>query len=172
MDGLLAIAYLSTLVTILGVIGWLIAQQVLKNRNMEAVITELQPKLQKEKGEPSEHYELGSVFLRKKLYVKAIAEFQKAIKAGGENMAEVYNAIGFAYFAQQQYDLAIKNYKEAYELQPNYVFALNNLGHAYEKKKLIPQAIDAYTKVLEIAPDNETAKRRAASLSKRVTAST
>jgi tetratricopeptide (TPR) repeat protein len=168
MDGLLAIAYLSTLVGILGVMGWLILRQVIKNRNLEAVITDLQPKLQKEKGAPEEYYELGSVFLKKKLYAKAISEFQKGIKAGGENMAEIYNAIGFAYFAQEQYDLAIKHYKEAVELQPGYVFALNNLAHSYEKKKLIPQAIDVYDKVLAIAPNDDTAKRRLVSLRKRV----
>lgn len=168
MDGLLAIAYLSTLVGILGVMGWLILRQVIKNRNLEAVITDLQPKLQKEKGAPEEYYELGSVFLKKKLYAKAISEFQKAIKAGGENMAEIYNAIGFAYFAQEQYDLAIKHYKEAVELQPGYVFALNNLAHSYEKKKLIPQAIEVYEKVLAIAPNDDTAKRRLVSLRKRV----
>ncbi len=168
MDGSLAIAYLSTLVAILGVIGWLIVQQVLKTRKLENIISDLQPKLQKEKGEPTERYELGSVYLRKKLYAKAISEFQKGIKVGGENMPEIYNALGFAYYAQQQYDLAIKNYKQAVELQPDYVFALNNLGHVYETKKLVPQAIEMYDQALAIDPSNETASRRVKSLRKRV----
>lgn len=171
MDSLLPIAYLSTLVAILGVIGWLILRQVLKNRSLEKTIMALQPKLQKEKGEPQEYYELGSVYLKKKLYVKAISEFQKALKSGDKPMPEVYNALGYAYFLQQQYDLAIKNYKEAIEIEPQYIFAINNLGHAYEKKKLIPQALETYEKVLAIAPDNNTAKRRAASLRKRTTTS-
>jgi len=168
MDSLLAIAYLTTLVTILGVLGWLVFRQVYKSRQLELVITDLQPKLQKEKGQPDEYYRLGSVYLSKKLYIKAISEFEKALKAGGGDMAEVHNAIGFAYFSQQQYDLAIRKYKEAIALQPEYIFAINNLGHVYEKKKLIPQALSAYQQVLEIAPDNETAKRRAVSLQKRV----
>lgn len=168
MDSLLAIAYLTTLVSILGIIGWLIFRQVYKSRQLEAVISELQPKLQKEKGQPLEHYKLGSVYLSKKLYFKAISEFEKALKAGGTDMAEVHNAMGFAYFAQQQYDLAIRKYKEAIALQPNYIIALNNLGHVYEKKKLIPQALEAYQQVLAIAPENETAQRRANSLQKRV----
>jgi len=170
MDGLLAIAYLSTLVAILGIVGWLILSQVLKSRKLESVITKLQPKLEKEKGTPEDHYSLGSVYLTKKLYVKAITEFDKALKAGGDNMAEVHNALGFAYFSQNQYDLAIKKYKEAIALQPEYVIALNNLGHAYEKKKLVPQALETYEKSLAIAPDNETAKRRVGSLKKRVVA--
>ncbi|AFY72630.1 tetratricopeptide repeat protein [Synechococcus sp. PCC 7502] len=168
MDSLLAIAYLTTLVTILGILGWLVVRQIYKSRQLESVISDLQPKLQKETGTPIDYYKLGSVYLNKKLYAKAISEFEKSLKSGGEGMAEVHNALGFAYFSQQQFDLAIRKYKEAIALQPEYVIAINNLGHVYEKKKLIPQALESYQRVLEIAPDNETAKRRAASLQKRV----
>ncbi len=168
MDDLLAISYLGTLVAILVVVAWLVLRQILKGRSLEAVISKLQPKLQKEKGDPQEYYDLGSVYLRKKLYAKAISEFQKAIKEGGENIPEIYNAIGYAYFVQKQYDMAIKHYKEALELNPEYIFALNNLGHSYEQKNLVPQALETYEKVLAIAPNNETAKRRANSLRKRV----
>ncbi|MCA6606475.1 MAG: tetratricopeptide repeat protein, partial [Pseudanabaena sp. M007S1SP1A06QC] len=104
--------------------------------------------------------------LRKKLYAQAIALFNKAIKEGGENLPEVYNALGFAYFSQDQYDLAIKNYKEAISLQAGYVTAINNLGYAYEKKKLLPQAIEMYEQVLVLDEKNETAKRRLTSLRK------
>ncbi len=169
MDSALAIAYLATLVALLGVVGWLVLRQIQKNRALEGTISRLQPKLQKEKGSATEYYELGSVYLRKKLYARAIAEFQKALKSGGEAMPELFNAMGYAYFCQQQFDLAIKQYKEALELQPQYVVALNNLGHAYEKKKLIPQALETYEQVLAIDPQNDTAKRRVNSLRKRVT---
>jgi tetratricopeptide (TPR) repeat protein len=169
MEDFLAIAYLAALVALLGILVGLIVRQILKNRSMEMVITNLQPKLQTDKGEPQEHYELGSVYLRKKLYPKAISEFQRAIKAGGEGMAEIYNAIGFAYFAQKQYDLAIKNYKESLTLQPQYVVAWNNLGNVYESKKLIPQALEAYEQALTIDTSNEIAQRRAIALRKRIT---
>lgn len=46
----------------------------------------------------------------------------------------MYNALGFAYFSQEQYDIAIRNYKEAIKLYPEYTIALNNLGNVYEKK--------------------------------------
>ena len=45
--------------------------------------------------------------------------------------------MGYAYFAQEQYDLAIRNYKEATKLYPEYVTALNNLANVYEKKQMI-----------------------------------
>ncbi len=168
MDSTLAIAYLGALVLLLAGVVWLVVRQIIKARSLENVISELQPKLQKEKGTPDDYYQLGSVYLRKKLYAQAIALFNKAIKEGGDNMAEVHNALGFAYFSQEQYDLAIKNYKEAIATQEGYVTAINNLAHAYEKKRLLPQAIDMYEQVLVLDAKNETAKRRLTSLRKQV----
>lgn len=168
MDSTLAIAYLGALVVLLAGVSWLVIRQILKARSLENVISDLQPKLQKEKGTPEDYYQLGSVYLRKKLYAQAITLFNKALKEGGANSAEVYNALGFSYFSQDQYDLAIKNYKEAIALQDGYVTAINNLGHAYEKKKLLPQAIEMYEQVQKLDEKNETAKRRLTSLRKQV----
>jgi tetratricopeptide (TPR) repeat protein len=166
MDSNLAIAYLGALVFILAGVIWLVIRQIIKARSLEKVISDLQPKLQKEKGTPEDYYQLGSVYLRKKLYAQAIALFNKALKEGGSNVPEVYNALGFSYFAQEQYDLAIKNYKEAISLQDGYITAINNLAHAYEKKRLIPQAIEMYEQVLTLDDKNEIAKRRLTSLRK------
>jgi tetratricopeptide (TPR) repeat protein len=132
----------------------------------------LQNKLSKEKGTAQEYYELGGILLDKKLYSQAIAQFQKAMQAkdlqGSENIALLYNALGYAYAAQEQYDLAIRQYKEALQQKPNYAIALNNLGFSYEKKQLIAQALEAYEESLKYAPKNATAKRRAESLRKRL----
>ncbi|NJO53148.1 MAG: tetratricopeptide repeat protein, partial [Leptolyngbyaceae cyanobacterium RM2_2_4] len=102
----------------------------------------------------------------------AIAQFQKAIKAKdlepGENAALVFNALGFTYAAQEQYDLAIRQYKDALEQNPGYVTALNNIGFAYEKKQLIAQAVEAYEAALKSDPKNAIAKRRAEALKKRI----
>ena len=168
MDSKLGIAYLGALVALLAGVIWLVIRQILKARSLENVITELQPKLQKEKGSPEDYYQLGSVYLRKKLYAQAIALFNKALKEGGESNPEVYNALGYSYFSQQQYDLAIKNYKEAIALQEGYVTVINNLGHAYEKKKLLPQAIEMYSQVVKLDEKNENAKRRLTSLRKQI----
>jgi tetratricopeptide (TPR) repeat protein len=45
---------------------------------------------------------------------------------------------------------------------------MNNLGHAYEKKKLTAQALEMYEQALQIAPENPTAKQRANALRKRL----
>ena len=165
------IFYLSLLLGLLVAAGITLTRQVLKTRKTEMALSRLQDKVAKEKGTAQEYYELGSIYLDKKIFSQAILLFQKALKAdeiSPEETAPIYNALGFAYFAQEQYDLAIKQYKEAIKLSADYVTALNNLGHAYEKKQLMTQALESYDQALTVAPTNETAKRRAESLRKRL----
>ncbi len=173
MNDILPAIYLSILLTLLGIAAWAIFRQIFKTRRVETALSRLQGKLSKEKGTVQEYYELGSIYLSKKLFTQSISQFQKALKAEDieqeENIAPVYNGLGYAYFGQEQYDLAIRNYKEALSIDPDYVTALNNLGHAYERKKLTSQALEAYEQALAHAPDNEVSKRRVESLRKRLT---
>jgi tetratricopeptide (TPR) repeat protein len=171
-DSILPVVYLGILVVLLSGAGVALFRQVLKTRKVETTLSRLQNKLNKEKGTAQEYYELGSIFLDKKLYSQAIAQFQKALKSKdlepGENAALVFNALGFTYAAQEQYDLAIRQYKDALEQNPGYVTALNNMGFAYEKKQLIAQAVEAYEAALKSDPKNAIAKRRAEALKKRI----
>jgi tetratricopeptide (TPR) repeat protein len=175
-DTNLLLIYLITLVGLLSIAAIAVIRQVLKTRRLEGNLNRLQSKLTKEKGTPQEHYELGSLMLDKKLYSQAIAQFKQALKLmedeSSENTALIHNALGFAYFAQEQYDLSIRHYKDALQILPDYVIALNNLGHSYERKQLTSQALEAYETVLKADPDNKTAKRRAESLRKRLVPST
>lgn len=167
----LPVVYLSVLLVILLAIAIFLLNQVIKTRRLESRFSQLQKKLKEQTGTPQEYYELGSLYLDKKLFVQSTNLFQKALKAKNvepENQALVYNALGYAYFAQEQYDLAIRNYKEALKLYPEYTIALNNLGNAYEKKQLITQAIEVYEQTLSIETENKIAKKRVESLSRRV----
>ncbi|ARV60381.1 hypothetical protein BZZ01_18660 [Nostocales cyanobacterium HT-58-2] len=186
MDGNLAIIYLSILVGLLSIAVISIFRQIFKTRRLESTMSRLRKKLSKDKGTVQEYYELASIYSEKKLFSQAIPLFQKAIKAfeeeseegeagdgseeGEESLAYVYNGLGYAYFAQEQYDLAIRQYKEALKFKPDYVVALNNLGHAYERKKLNTQALQTYEDALKIQPNNTTAKRRSDSLRRLVSA--
>ncbi|MBU7586597.1 MAG: tetratricopeptide repeat protein [Nostoc sp. TH1S01] len=174
MDNNLAVVYLSIVVAILTFAVVSVFRQILKTRRLESAFSKLRKKLEKEKGTTQEYYELACIYSEKKLYIQAIALFQKALKAaeeeGEEATAPIYNGLGYAYFAQEQYDLAIRQYKEALKIKPDYVVALNNIGHAYERKKLNTQALQSYEEALKLAPNNSTAKRRAESLRRLVSA--
>ncbi len=175
MEENLPVIYVSLLLAILVAIALFIFRQILRTRRTEGRFSKLQNKLQKESGTAKEYYELGSLYLDKKLYVKAIQLLQRALKEGSdvepENQALIYNALGFAYAAQEQYDLAIRHYKEALKLNPSYPTASNNLGNVYEKKKLTVQALEAYEMTLSVDANNTVAKRRADALRKRLSPS-
>jgi tetratricopeptide (TPR) repeat protein len=169
---LLPIGYLLILVVLLGSASWFVVRQVLKTRRAESQFSQLQTKVREKTASSADYYALASLQLDKKLYRQAIANLQQALKRGeaepDEAKALIYNALGFAYAAQEQYDLAIRQYKDALKCLPAYPIALNNLGFAYEKKQLIKQALEVYDEVLQSDPENKTAKARHKSLSKRV----
>ena len=167
MDKNLAIISLSVFVGLLSFVVVNVFRQIFKTRRRETALSRLRSKLEKEKGTAQEYYELASIYSEKKLFSQAVVLFQKAIKAAEEeeeNTAPIYNGLGYVYFSQEQYDLAIRQYKEAVKLKPDYVTALNNLGHAYERKKLTAQALQMYEEALKFAPNNAIAKRRSESL--------
>jgi tetratricopeptide (TPR) repeat protein len=174
MENSLPLIYLSVLLVLLGAAGLAVIRQVLKTRKVETTLSRLERKLKEERGTVQEYYELGSIYSDKKLFAQAIIVFQKALKgvdAEEENLAAVHNALGFAYFAQEQYDIATRQYKEAIKQNPQYVTALNNLGLVYERKNLTAQALATYEEALKYEPDNAIAKRRAESLRKRLVTS-
>ena len=172
MNDSLPLVYISILLGLLSFVAIFLFQQIFKSRKTESRFSKLQNKLKKEKGTAQEYYELGSIYLDKKLYVQAVQLLQKALKVEDElepgNAALVYNALGFSYFCQEQYDISIRNYKEAIKLYPEYVIAINNLANVYEKKQLTNQALESYKKTLEIDPKNKIARKRVDSLEKRL----
>lgn len=174
MENSLPLVYLSVLLGLLAFAGVSVVRQVIKTRKVETALTRLEKKLKQERGTVQEYYELASIYSDKKMFAQSITLFQKSLKgvdAEEENLAPVHNALGFAYFCQEQYDLAIREYKEALKANPEYVTAINNLGHVYERKKLTVQALQMYEEALKFEPNNTIAKRRAESLRKRLVTS-
>ena len=174
MENSLPLVYLSVLLGLLAFAGVSVVRQVIKTRKVETALTRLEKKLKQERGTVQEYYELASIYSDKKMFAQSITLFQKSLKgvdAEEENLAPVHNALGFAYFCQEQYDMAIREYKEALRVNPEYVTAINNLGHVYERKKLTVQALQMYEEALKYEPNNTIAKRRAESLRKRLVTS-
>lgn len=166
------VVYISILLGLLSFVAIFLFREIIRSRKTESRYSKLQNKLKKQKGTAQEYYELASIYLDKKLFVQAIELLKKSLKAEDElepeNQALVYNALGFAYYSQEQYDLAIRNYKEATKLCPGYTVALNNLGKVYEKKQLVKQALECYQQTLQSEPKNKIALKRVESLEKRL----
>ena len=174
MNNKLALIYLGILVSLLAFAAIGVFRQVFKTHRQEKSFANLRRKLAKEKGNIQDYYVLASIYSDKKIYSQAIRLFQKAIKIATDDDKDyiflIYNGLGYAYFAQEQYDLAIRQYKEAIKYKLDYVNALNNLAHAYEKKMHMSQALETYEETLKYDARNVIAKRRAESLRRLVSA--
>mmetsp|Transcript_19887 Transcript_19887/g.60051 ORF Transcript_19887/g.60051 Transcript_19887/m.60051 type:complete len:273 (+) Transcript_19887:154-972(+) len=163
--------YVVTLLGFLVVGAYLIVRQVLIRRDLEEAAKVLGERIRTGSESSEDSFQLGVVLLRKKLFTQAVKHLQKAKENWGgdpDELAQVHNALGFAFFNIQKYDLAVQEYGEAVRKQPGYVTALNNLGDAYEKKKNFKQALETYKEALNYAPGNKIATSRVQELQRLV----
>jgi len=172
MDNVVPLLYLSILLISLVLISIFIGGQIIERKQIEDNLSVLQNKIRNNVANAEDYYELGSIYLSKKLFDQAILQFRYALQIWKnedlEGISNLYNTIGFTYAETEQYDLAIYYYQEALKNDNNYTVALNNLGYAYEKQKMINEAITTYKKVITKEPNNETAVSRIQILKRRI----
>ncbi len=113
----------------------------------------------------------GDFYLTLKNYDKAIIEYKKALKILPNdayirhNLGIAHYNLGIIYHESNEYCRAIKEYEKAIEINPQDIDVYYNLGIAYYLKGNYKKAAFAFTKVLEIDPNNEKAKKNLISLS-------
>ena len=171
MNLILPSLYLTILIFVLVTITFLLLQQIIRKRETEIEFISLQKKLKQGEMNCEDHYALGVIYLSKKLFDQAIIQFSYALKTWNINdifgLANLYNTIGFTYFETNQLDFAIYYYKKATETKPDYTTAIKNLGYAYERKKLIQEAIETYKTVLKYDQNDDIANEKLVSLSRK-----
>ena len=172
MDNIVPLLYLSILLFSLLTLSVFIGKQIIDRKQIEDNLSRLQNKIRNDQANAEDYYELGSIYLSKKLFDQAILQFRYALQVWKnedfEGLSTIYNTIGFTYAETQQYELAIYYYKEALKNDSDYTVALNNLGYAYEKQKMINEALITYKMVVEKEPRNETAISRIQILKRRI----
>ena len=77
----------------------------------------------------------------------------KDAKQKSPDLVRPFNNLGEAYDKLGNYDKAIKEFKQALKINPNYFFGLNNLGNIYGKQKNYIEAISYFQKALNLKPD-------------------
>jgi tetratricopeptide (TPR) repeat protein len=171
MNTLLPTIYLLLLFASLCTIVIFLFIQVVKKKEVETELSELQKRNRSGNASASDQYSLGVIYLSKKLFDQAILQFSSALrnwdKLDTEGLAVLYNTIGFTYFESGQYDVSIYYYKEAINLNSEYSIAMNNLAYSYERKKLLNEAIKTYSKVLTFDENNKIANEKLVALKKR-----
>ncbi len=100
---------------------------------------------------------LGNDYFDTHQQQKAIDSYQRALELAPGN-PDVLTDQGVMYRELGQFDKAIANFEKANKLSPQHVQSLYNLGvvFAFDKKQ-IDKAVQAWTKVVEIAPASEQA---------------
>ena len=98
----------------------------------------------------------GEALLGKKLYEDAAQKYREAIQVDPE-YADAYNDLGRAYAAQERFDEAIKQYKEAHALwekanSPDRKIALWNWGGALLEQECFDDAVAKYADAVKAAP--------------------
>ena len=170
MDLSLPSVYLVGLVGLLAVLSLFVGIQIRKVRRDESSLRTLQEETSNGSKDPVKLYELGSVQLRKRLFIQAAESLRKASRCADgepvEGRALICNALGYALAAQQKYPEAIVQYQKALKVKPDYLVALNNLGYALERQQQREAAAEVYGKTLELDAGNTTARRRLQRLQK------
>nr|YP_011006655.1 hypothetical protein V2488_pgp021 [Halosiphon tomentosus]WAM63800.1 hypothetical protein [Halosiphon tomentosus] len=164
MNSLFPLIYSTALFSFLSLISYFLIKQISNTQKLEKKIFELQEIIKKNDSYYEASYKLGQLYLKKKLFSKAILLFRKTLKTWDTNdkigLGSLYNTIGFTYFTLEEYNLAIYYYEIAVEILPDYTLALTNLGYAYEKANLVLESYNSYKKALFYDPKNNLASER------------
>ena len=172
MNSIFPLFYSIALFFFLSLISYYILKQIINTQKLEKKIFNLQELVKKDVPYYEDCYQLGQLYLRKKLFLKAIVIFRKALKLWDPNdkigLGNLYNAIGFTFFNLEEYNYAIYYYQIALKIIPDHTLALVNLGYSFEKINLILKGYHCYKAALFWDPYNKLASTRFLTVEKKV----
>nr|YP_011005114.1 hypothetical protein V2471_pgp020 [Analipus japonicus]WAM61977.1 hypothetical protein [Analipus japonicus] len=164
MNSLFPLVYSITLFFFLSLISYFLIKQITNIQQLEKKIFDLQEIIKKNEAPYEAYYKLGQLYLKKKLFSKAILLFRKTLELWDNNdkigLGSLYNTIGFTYFTLKKYKLAIYYYEIATEILPDYTLSLTNLAYAYEKQNSLLKSYNSYKAALFYDPRNSLASER------------
>ncbi|MBI2398950.1 MAG: tetratricopeptide repeat protein [Xanthomonadales bacterium] len=97
------------------------------------------------------HYLKALVHLKQKHYGVAQTEARSAV-AADPKLHLAYNILGYAALELKQFDQALADFQKQVELAPEDPNSHDSLGDGFLAKGLLPEAIGAYRKGLEVEP--------------------
>nr|YP_011007077.1 hypothetical protein V2492_pgp022 [Phaeostrophion irregulare]WAM64364.1 hypothetical protein [Phaeostrophion irregulare] len=156
MNALFPLVYSLILFLVLCSISVFLIKQVINTQKTEKKIIFLQERININQFSYHDTYKLGQLYLKKKLFNKAILLFRKSLDTWDSNdkigLGSLYNTLGFTYFNLKQYEFAIYYYQIAIKILPDYTLALKNLAYTYEKLTWYNKADKIYQKSLYLNP--------------------
>lgn len=103
---------------------------------------------------------LAYLYLKKGQWDKAISKLKQAIsyQKNEKSMVSLYNDLGNNYMRLGRYRPAEIAFKNAIKINPKYMNAHYGLAGAYLRQNKLEEALEAFNKVVELAPDSQEAK--------------
>lgn len=99
---------------------------------------------------------LGTIAFVLKKYKDAIFHYRKSLELN-PFVFWIHNNLAAAYYEDEQYGLAIDEWERAFDQYPDDGIPLIHIAFAYAKLQLVPQAIRAYERFVELFPNDELA---------------
>jgi cytochrome c-type biogenesis protein CcmH/NrfG len=125
--------------------------------NYQVRITQMQQVVARDPRNVQAWIQLGNDYFDTRQPQKAIEAYARALEIRPNN-PDVLTDQGVMYREVGQFDKAIENFRRANEADPKHVQSLYNLGVVYLNDLKQPKkAIDAWNKVLQLAPQSEQA---------------
>ena len=103
-------------------------------------------------------YLLAVIFSSERKYNEAAEQYEAILtsfKDANPDNLEIYGYLGQLYYAQKQYDKAIRQFETIRSLEPNNIDVLFLLGSLYLEVKQQDKAIDLFLKALNQDPDHD-----------------
>jgi len=133
---------------------------LLQAKRYDAALAKVSASLQKNPRDPQMRFLQGVSLSSMGKRSEAISVFT-ALTTDFPNLAEPYNNLAVLHAAGREYDSARVALEKAIRADPNYTTAYENLGDLY-----LQLANQAYTKVVQLDPNNANAKLRQSVISK------
>lgn len=107
--------------------------------------------------DPKYYSDLGALYLSMERFDDSIKAFTKAAENLLFDRPEIaWTGVGYAYFHKQDYSAAERAYQKAMDTNPFYYMPAFRLGELYYNQDRTVEALDQFTRSVELAPDFAT----------------
>ncbi len=134
------------------------AEPTMDPQELEAHIQTLKEQIDKDPQNTELYVHMGNLLFDNHRFEEAIPYYEKAVQLDPTNPNVIVD-LGVSYFQIQQFDKAKALFRTALTIDPNHVFALYNLGVVNLQMKDMNGLMEAWGKLLEIAPNSPQAQR-------------
>ena len=131
---------------------------LLKMNRPEEAVPHLEKAVEQQPGSAFWHLTLGRAYYKAKRLKRALRSFRASVNIN-PNQPEAHNEMGMVFWGLNSFYFADAAFQQAYQLDNQYVDALNNLISSNMLFKQYDQAITYINRLLEIDPKNDNAQQ-------------